>query len=94
MTTFEQKAHELAQNYGFNITVDDEDGFCVEINTRQTRMSILQDHFVCVDTTCADAIKDDSRSEATEDEIWEFVCNMLETEVNECDSDCDECESW
>lgn len=93
--SFEQQALERCKELGFTITVnDDEDGYCVEINTRQTRQSILGDHWICFDETCADAIKDDDRSTATPAEIWEFVCQTLETDVNECDSDCDECESW
>lgn len=95
MQTFEQQALKICAEQGFGVTVnDDEDGYCIEINTRQTRKSILQDHWICFDQTCADAIKDDKRTEATQDELWEFVCKTLDTDINECDSDCDECESW
>jgi hypothetical protein len=98
--SFEQQALERCKELGFSVTVthevsDEEDNYCVEINTRQTRQSILGDHWICFDETCFDAIKDPSaRSYATPAEIWEFICRVLETDVNECDSDCDECESW
>lgn len=93
--SYETDVLDLVKEHGFAITVDDEDGFCIEINTRQTRLNILGDHFICFDQdSCLDAIKDDSRDYATPDELWEFIAGVLDHGVSECDRDCDECESW